>query len=571
MGAVLVLVAITTVMVGGLATPVVREIKAAREVTASSLSYFTAESGIEDAVFRIKRGLSYLSAYTLAVGNNQTDIDIQGDGHLRTIQSVGDAHSRFRSLESNLNLDETSVEFFYGVQVSDGGVQMANNSTIRGNIYSNGSIVGGASASSFITGDAVVAGGLTYPPQVNYAAQNNNQLFANLNSQEDIAQPFIAPVTGVVSRVSVYLAKVGNPNDLTLKIAANNVSGNGTPGSTVSGGSASVVAAGVGTTPSWVHVSFVSPPTLTAGTKYWIVLDANTVSAVNHWNWRKDTSTGESGSGAYKFWSNASRAWSAPGTGVLAHQVWLGGANTQLEKVTVGDSAAGTARANVFVDAVVHGASCPNSYCVIDNPPRVELPISDGVIQDWRDEAAAGGVCADPVCDSSGNYILTNGQTANLGPIHVPGNLTIDNNANLILDGTVWVSGNVTLSNNCGVNLNSGYGDSSGLLLADGKITVSNNCTLAGSGDRDSFLMLLSAKNALTEEVITVDNGATGVVYYAGSGRIRFSNNSYAKEATAYGLTMDNGATIEYDSGLANVNFTSGPGASFELLDWYEY
>ncbi len=568
---VLAVIMAATVMVGGLAWPVVREFKAAREVYQSRASFFAAESGLEDASFRIKRGLPYLSAYTLAVGSNQAEIRIEGTGHLRTVQSVGEAATRFRQLESNLSLDETSAEFFYGVQVSDGGVQIANNARVLGNVYSNGNIIGSSSGSAFISGDAVVAGGLNYPPNVNFAAHNNDQLFANLNSQEDLAQPFVAPVSGVLSRVSVYLAKVGNPNTITLKIAANSATDGGTPGGTISGGSASVAAAGVGTTPSWVHVAFASPPTLVAGTKYWIVLDASTVSAINHWNWRKDNSTGESGSNTYKSWSNTARRWSSPGTGFLAHQVWIGGANTRIEKVTVGDANTGTARANQFESVVVHGASCPNSYCVVDNPPRAELPISDGTIQDWRDAALLGGTCAAPVCDAGGNYHLSNGASGSLGPLYVPGDLEVDNNATLTLTGTVWVRGNIDLSNNCRLNLDSGYSRNSGVLLADGKITVSNNCGLDGSGDPDSYLMLLSALDAPSEDAIVVDNGATGVIYYAGKGRIRFSNNAYAKEATAYGLTLDNGATVEYESGLANINFTSGPGASFELLDWYEY
>lgn len=82
--------------------------------------------------------------------------------------------------------------------------------------------------------------------------------------------------------------------------------------------------------------------------------------------------------------------------------------------------------------------------------------------------------------------------------------------------------------------------------------------------------MLLSDKNAPAEEVITVDNNALGVIYYAPQGRIRFSNNAGAKEATAYGITLDNNAVITYESGLANARFTSGPGGSFSVKSWRE-
>jgi len=82
--------------------------------------------------------------------------------------------------------------------------------------------------------------------------------------------------------------------------------------------------------------------------------------------------------------------------------------------------------------------------------------------------------------------------------------------------------------------------------------------------------MLLSDKNGPTDEVITVDNGSEGVIYYSTRGRIKFSNTATAKEATGYGITLDNTAVITYESGLANVNFSSGPSGSFSIEEWRE-
>ena len=77
--------------------------------------------------------------------------------------------------------------------------------------------------------------------------------------------------------------------------------------------------------------------------------------------------------------------------------------------------------------------------------------------------------------------------------------------------------------------------------------------------------MVLATVNATSSTSINVFNNSAGVIYYASKSRIHFNNNATAKEATAYGIDLDNGATITYDSGLANANFTSGPGGGWGL------
>jgi hypothetical protein len=205
----------------------------------------------------------------------------------------------------------------------------------------------------------------------------------------------------------------------------------------------------------------------------------------------------------------------------------------------------------------------------VDNPPRENMPISDGVIQDWKNAAIAGGTCGSPTCTSQ-NYSLTNGASASLGPIYIPGNFTVDNNAQLTITGTIWIAGSVSMSNNAIIQLSSAYGGNSGIILADGDISVSNGVTFSGSGQSGSYIMLLSAQNDPSGTVIDVSNNSAGVIYYANNGKIHFSNNATAKEATGYGIELDNNATITYESGLANVNFSSGPAGGWDITDWEE-
>ena len=57
--AVIFLVLLSTVILGGLVMPIVRSTKAARGLQYSKTSFYGAESGIEDAVYRLRNNLSF--------------------------------------------------------------------------------------------------------------------------------------------------------------------------------------------------------------------------------------------------------------------------------------------------------------------------------------------------------------------------------------------------------------------------------------------------------------------------------------------------------------------------------
>ncbi|MEK7520389.1 MAG: hypothetical protein AAB581_04085 [Patescibacteria group bacterium] len=406
----------------------------------------------------------------------------------------------------------------------------------------------------------------------------------------DVAQSFQLTSSDTLRRVSLYLKKVGNPPDATVRVTPDeggrpdNESNDSLAVGTLS---ASSVTGNYG----WIDVSFATNPTLNAGTTYWVMIDAD-IDANNYWVWGVDTTDAYAqGTGKY------SGDWTTGGTWPVAagdfnFRVWVGGSDTELSGMVVNGHAhahsiktssicgdayyqAIDADSLNFLDAPTN-PTCPNpltngtAYPGSTDPPAVAMPISQANITQWKNDAAAGGTCIQPTCDASGNLNLTNGAALTIGPKQITGNLVVDNNAILTLSGTLWVQGTITLSNGCRVQLDPSYGDLSGIFLTDSSVTVSNNCIFAGSGDPDSHIMLLSAKNDPNNTVMSIDNGATGVIYYAANGRIHFSNNAAAKEATGYGISMDNNAIITYESGLQGVNFSSGPAAGWTILGWKE-
>ncbi len=552
--------ALFLVVAFGISAIAFNNLKILRNVEQSLQSYYVAEAGIEDTLLRIiDADLNYEEANIVTLGGHTATTNVAPSGSELIVTSQGDATNRIRTVSTTLRENTVGASFFYGIQVDDGGLEMGNNARVSGNVYSNGNITGSNGAT--ISGDAVVAGGLDTDPQVEWTTQNADQFFATASTNRDIAQSFTATETGTLPQIALYLGKSGNPtNNITVRLTTDN---GGKP-ATSSLASDTIAFTQVSTTPNWVTVSFSAPPTVTNNTKYWIVLDTNSNSATHYWNWRKDSPGAyANNSGSFTSnWGSGGAAWTSV-NGDLAFRVWIGGNATGISGMTVGDATSGTGRANLFTNTTIHGSACPNQYCLVENPVRQNLPIPDVTVQDWKAGAEEAGV-------HNGTYTLTNGASATIGPLKITGDLVVDNNAVLTLAGTIWVQGDVRLSNGCVIQLDSGYGANSGVLLTDGVVQVSNNCSFAGSGDPASYILLLSDKDDLNSTVMDIDNNALGVIYYAARGQIHFSNNAVAKEATAYGIELDNNATITYESGLQNISFTAGPAGGWDILRWQE-
>jgi len=221
-----------------------------------------------------------------------------------------------------------------------------------------------------------------------------------------------------------------------------------------------------------------------------------------------------------------------------------------------------------FDNCIVGGtASYANSFSgnctagstqsVADPYPAVPFPITDEQIDDWKANAEAGGTMGDYYLDGIGT----------LGPIKVDGTFVLDNNSTLTLTGTVWVTGAVSLGNSVTVQLDPSYGSLSGLFIADQPVSTGNTTTLNGSGESGSYLMLVDT--FLDSTAISLGNSAGAVIFYAPHGTIDVGNGLNLIEATGRGINVGNNATVTYESGLSNLNFSGGPGGGDTFL-WEE-
>ena len=209
----------------------------------------------------------------------------------------------------------------------------------------------------------------------------------------------------------------------------------------------------------------------------------------------------------------------------------------------------------------------PNTVDFVD-PDTFSLPITDEQIVAWENEAEAGGIIASQTYSSG---------TTNLGPKKINGDLVVTSSATLNVTGTLWVTGKVSFENSAIIQLDASYGSSSGVIVAGvsgsttaGLIELKNSAQIKGSGAANSYMMLLSQMVNTSSKSIDTSNSGSAAILYAGYGLIDISNNGQFKEITAAKIKISNSATVTYESGLTDTNFSSGPGGSWEVQTWEE-
>jgi hypothetical protein len=201
------------------------------------------------------------------------------------------------------------------------------------------------------------------------------------------------------------------------------------------------------------------------------------------------------------------------------------------------------------------------------------LPISDALIGEWEAAAEAGGTQSTG-CSYTG--------AVTLGPKKFNCNLSISGSANVTLAGPIWVVGDLTVSNSADVRISSSLSGKSVPIIADkasapttsGKITLSNSSEYFGSG-ANSYIVMVSQNKSAEQgggtSAITISNGAKGdLILYAGHGLVTISNDTLMKAVTGYKVGVHNEAAVRYDSGLANLVFSSGPAGGYTIDSWNE-
>lgn len=543
----------------GIVTPVVREFKIATDNFASKKSYFTAESGMEDVMYRIKNNMDFGANENLIIDDSSTVTTITDiSSSQKEIISLGDTNFIQRKIKTVVNIG-VGASFSYGILTGEGGFSMNNGSKIIGSVYSNGAITGSGS----ITGSATSANSpaLTSDQSNGVGVPDYDITFGNTNGTQDYAQSFKVGTTGVVNKVQLYLKKVGSPSNITVRLVSDS---GGIPSATVLT-TATLSASTVSTSYGWVDVSFSSNPQLSSSMTYWLVLDSATSSS----NYYKIGANNNGYANGVNKIGQYSSTWNNTLPAELDgfFSLYLGGLTGSIDGITVGTLSVGNAYAHTVKNSNIAGinycktGSGNNKACDTsrEDPVPVGMPISEQNIADWKDQAAIGGSYV-------GNYLVSADTT--MGPKKITGDLNIGIGKRLTLGGVIWVQGNFTMDNNSIMDLSSWYGSSEGVIVVDGTISILNNATFEGSGTPGSYILALTTSNSTS--AISLANNAGAVSLYAANGTINVNNNGTAKSLTGYYIHLGNNAVITYDSGISNTNFVSGPSGSWNIYSWKE-
>ncbi|MBX4187759.1 MAG: hypothetical protein KW793_01325 [Candidatus Doudnabacteria bacterium] len=133
-----------------------------RQSLARTKALNIAEAGVEMALWKLNNQPGYNGEVSTFYGEGEYNVTITELSSttklVRADAFVPNATSPRgkRSVQLTLVIGTTNVGFNYGVQVGDGGLEMANSSQVVGNVYSDGDIIGTNSAR--IQGTAIAAG-----------------------------------------------------------------------------------------------------------------------------------------------------------------------------------------------------------------------------------------------------------------------------------------------------------------------------------------------------------------------------------------------------------------------------
>jgi Tfp pilus assembly protein PilX len=213
------------------------------------------------------------------------------------------------------------------------------------------------------------------------------------------------------------------------------------------------------------------------------------------------------------------------------------------------------------------------------------MPIPDSMIEGWKSQITASGtiISATSTQCSSGTYTINTNTTLN--------NVRIDCNVDfrkqgggttITIAGPVWIQGDLSITQGPDIVASSSLGSRSVQIIVDKEtnratsstITV-NQSTMFTSGNASSYVVLISmnndAENGGSATAINLAQSASGkVLIYAPHGLVDMGNSITLREVTGFQIDVNNGAQVIYESGLASLLFTGGPGGGYTIGEWLE-
>lgn len=530
------------------------------------------EGGLDKAIWALNTDTGYMGETETQLGDGTVTITVDTiDSATRRITAHGYIPNASnpviqKTIEIEALYSGSEIVFNYGVQAGQGGLILNNNNDIEGNVYANGNIV--AINNVEIFGDTWIAGNIAPEEGASFTTQDTEYKFGHSSSIRDVAQSFVATQTGRISKIRVLLRKQNNPADLTVRLVRDVSGSPGGSGQQI--GQGSLNKNWVTSTLSWIEIPITGNADVTVGQTYWLLLDGGSDSN-KYYYWGADSAVGYADGSAKYSSSWSSGNWSPIADNDLAFQVFLGGLTTGFmgnNNIKVyGDLHAHHIQ-NVTVNgdafySTIQNATADNYYPNSSDPPSLPFPISQAQIDDWKSQSEAGGV-------HNGNYTTC---TSTLGTTKIQGNLNLDNNCTLTLTGNLWVTGDLIFNNNITMKLDPSFGGNGGVVVVEGRILLNNNIRIYGSGQSDSFVLLISEKDSDSPPAIElINNIITEGIFFAPNGKILLNNNTDVLELTGETIELTNNIDIVFEQGISNATIAGGSVGGWSMRDgtWVE-
>lgn len=541
-----------------------------RYLVASSQALHIAEGGVDYALNQLNEDINYTGESDKSFGEGSFNVvvsDVDSSQKSISVTAYVPNSSRptaTKTVNVNASISDHIVAFHYGVQSGNGGFLMSGSGTkVEGNVYSNGNI-----EAEIITGSAIAA---NLPSAV--ADQTNDNpstpvssvTFANATATQDFAQSFQLSQSYSFNNIQFYIKKVGSPSNAAVKILYDD---SGSPGSST-GISGTLLSSQVTTSYGWVSVTLSTSPILTYGQTYWMVIDASSSSS-NYYVIAANSNGYSNGVGKIGRYGSSWNDTSPSGLDGY-FKIYLGGQTSSIEGGTIGTTSTDLAWANSIEDITVSGplycqtGSGNNKSCdtSLADPDPQPMPLSDGNIQDFKDESEVGGTI------EGGLSINSN---TSMGPKKINGDLSITGGAILNITGTIWVTGNFSLTGGSTVQLDESYGSNDGTIIIDGYVSLSGNSQFYGSGQPHSYPFLITTSSCPNDaycgnkDAISFGGGSGTVGLVAQNGTVSISGGSALKALAAKQVVMTGGSELIYDEGLVNSRFSSGSGGAWQFV-----
>jgi hypothetical protein len=147
---------ISIVILMGVVNPLLSAVASTRAIKYSKQSVLTAHSATEEALYRLRTGKQMPSSTSISLLDTTATITVSDILGGKEISVTGLAQDFERKIKLNIALG-TGISFHYGIQAGVGGFELQNTSSVTGNIFSAGPVIGNG---NLVRGDVISAGPL---------------------------------------------------------------------------------------------------------------------------------------------------------------------------------------------------------------------------------------------------------------------------------------------------------------------------------------------------------------------------------------------------------------------------